>query len=287
MLVFSALVAGSFSLGALVANDIEPTAFTAIRFCLAAVVVGALAWHRGSLSRSSFAAPWRYLLLGGFFAFYFVLMFEGLKTAPPVSAAAVFTLVPVMAAAVAWFMLRQVLTSRMALALVIGGAGALWVIFRADLGALMAFDVGRGEAIYFIGCVSHAIYTPLVRRLNRGEGPVTFTFGTLLAGAVLLLVYAWGDITATDWAALPPLVWITLAYVTICATSITVVLLSFATLRLPSAKVMAYTYLTPTWVIVWEIFLGNGVPSVFVLGGVGLTILALLLLLRDDSAKNV
>lgn len=287
MLVFSALVAGSFSLGALVANDIEPTAFTAIRFCLAAVVVGALAWRRGSLSRSSFAAPWRYLLLGGFFAFYFVLMFEGLKTAPPVSAAAVFTLVPVMAAAVAWFMLRQVLTSRMALALVIGGAGALWVIFRADLGALMAFDVGRGEAIYFIGCVSHAIYTPLVRRLNRGEGPVTFTFGTLLAGAVLLLVYAWGDITATDWAALPPLVWITLAYVTICATSVTVVLLSFATLRLPSAKVMAYTYLTPTWVIVWEIFLGNGVPSVFVLGGVGLTILALLLLLRDDSAKNV
>ena len=193
----------------------------------------------------------------------------------------------VMAAAIAWFMLRQVLTSRMALALVIGGVGALWVIFRADLGALMAFDVGRGEAIYFVGCVSHAIYTPLVRRLNRGEGPVTFTFGTLLAGAVLLLVYAWGDIAATDWTGLPPLVWITLVYVTICATSITVVLLSFATLRLPSAKVMAYTYLTPTWVIVWEIFLGKGVPSVFVLGGVGLTILALLLLLRDDTAKNI
>ncbi|GLT08968.1 DMT family transporter [Sulfitobacter sp. G21635-S1] len=287
MLAFSALVAGSFSLGALVANDIAPTAFTALRFWLAALVVGMLAWRRGSLSRSSFVAPWRYLMLGGFFAFYFVLMFEGLKTAPPVSAAAVFTLVPVMAAAIAWFMLRQVLTSRMALALVIGGVGALWVIFRADLGALMAFDVGRGEAIYFVGCVSHAIYTPLVRRLNRGEGPVTFTFGTLLAGAVLLLVYAWGDIAATDWTGLPPLVWITLAYVTICATSITVVLLSFATLRLPSAKVMAYTYLTPTWVIVWEIFLGNGVPSVFVLGGVGLTILALLLLLRDDTAKNI
>lgn len=287
MLAFSALVAGSFSLGALVANDITPAAFNAIRFCIGAALVGGLAWRRGSLSRASFAAPWRYAVLGGFFAIYFVLMFEGLKTAPPVSAAAVFTLVPVMAAAVAWVLLRQVLTPRMALALVIGGAGALWVIFRADLVALMAFDVGRGEAVYFVGCVSHAIYTPLVRRLNRGEGPVTFAFGTLLAGAVLLIVYAWSDLRAIDWAAMPPLVWIALAYVAIFATSVTVVLLSFATLRLPSAKVMAYTYLTPTWVIVWEIALGNGVPSVFVLGGVGLTMLALLLLLKDDSVvKN-
>ena len=85
-------------------------------------------------------------------------MFEGLKTAQPVSAAAVFTLVPLMAAGFAWVLLRQVLTPRMALALSIGGCGALWVIFKADLAAFLAFDVGRGEAIYFIGCVSHAIY---------------------------------------------------------------------------------------------------------------------------------
>ena len=50
------------------------------------------------------------------------------------------------------------------------------------------------------------------------------------------------------------------------ATAITVVLLQFASLRLPSSKVMAYTYLTPTWVIGWEVALGNGVPPVLVLG---------------------
>ena len=40
MLAFSALVAGSFSLGALVANDISPTAFNTLRFCIATVLVG-------------------------------------------------------------------------------------------------------------------------------------------------------------------------------------------------------------------------------------------------------
>jgi hypothetical protein len=37
------------------------------------------------MTAAAWAAPWRYLLLGGLFAVYFVTMFEGLKTAPPVS----------------------------------------------------------------------------------------------------------------------------------------------------------------------------------------------------------
>ncbi|MDF3416228.1 DMT family transporter [Sulfitobacter sp. M57] len=286
MLAFSALVAGSFSLGSLMANEIDPTAFTAVRFWLAAAFVGILAQMRGGLGKGSFTAPWRYFVLGGLFGIYFVLMFEGLKVAPPVSAAAVFTLVPLMAAGFAWVLLRQVLTPRMALALAIGGAGALWVVFRADLDALLRFDIGQGEAIYFIGCVAHAIYTPMVRRLNRGEAVVTFTFGTVLAGACLLTVYAWSDIFATSWTSLPLMVWVTLFYTAFFATAVTVVLLQFATLRLPSAKVMAYTYLTPSWVIIWEIGLGNGAPPTLILAGVALTVLALLLLLRDDSAKN-
>jgi drug/metabolite transporter (DMT)-like permease len=287
MLAFSACVAGSFSLGALVANDISPTAFSTLRFCLAAVIVGVLAWSRGAVTRQGFAAPWRYAVLGGLFAFYFVLMFEGLKTARPVSAAAVFTLVPLMAAGFAWLLLRQILTSRMAIALAIGGCGALWVIFQADIAALLAFDIGRGEAIYFIGCVSHAIYTPMVRRLNRGENAVMFTFGTLIAGAALLLVYGWSDLAALEWRALPMLVWITLIYVSVFATALTVILLQFATLRLPSAKVMAYTYLTPSWVIVWEVALGNAAPGALILIGVAFTILALFMLLRDDTPKMV
>ncbi|NNE50807.1 MAG: DMT family transporter [Sulfitobacter sp.] len=283
MLAFSALVAGSFSLGSIMANEIAPTAFTALRFCLASLFVGLLAAQRRELTSQNFAAPWRFAILGGLFGLYFVLMFEGLRTAPPVSAAAVFTLVPLMAAGFAYFLLRQMMTGRMALALAIGGVGALWVIFRGDFGAALAFDVGRGEAIYFVGCVSHAIYTPMVRRLNRGESAVVSTLGTVLAGALLLGLYAWPEIGATDWAALPAMVWITLFYTAFFATAVTVILLQFATLRLPSAKVMAYTYLTPTWVIAWEISLGNTPPGAMVLVGVGLTVVALLLLLRDDQ----
>lgn len=286
MLCFSALVAGSFSLGAMVANDIEPAALNAARFWIAAIVIGAAVLATGGLPRSALRAPWRYVVLGGLFSVYFVLMFEGLKTAAPVSAAAVFTLTPLMAGVFGWLLLRQITTPRMALALAIGGLGALWVIFRADWRAFVAFEVGPGEMIYFVGCASHALYTPMVRALNRGEPAFVFTFGMLLAGAVLLTVYGWNDILATRWAALPDRVWIALIYVALFASAASFVLLQFATMRLPSAKVMAYTYLTPSWVIGWEIALGRGVPTGLIWLGVGLTIAALAMLLRDEERPD-
>jgi drug/metabolite transporter (DMT)-like permease len=281
MLAFSALVAGSFSLGALAAPHVDPAALTLLRFVLAGGLVGAVAFATTGLPRTALRAPWRYLVLGALLAVYFVLMFEGLKTAPPVSTAAVFTLTPVMAAGFGWLLLRQHLSRRMAFALALGALGALWVIFRADLGALLSLEIGRGEAIYFFGCVAHAAYTPLVRRLNRGEPAVVFTFGMMVAGTGLLTFWAWPAVAATDWAALPGIVWVTLVYVAVAASAMTFVLLQYATLRLPAAKVMAYTYLVPSWVILWEIALHGVVPPWLVIAGVAMTTLALWLLLED------
>ncbi|MFT5059940.1 MAG: drug/metabolite transporter (DMT)-like permease [Sulfitobacter sp.] len=283
MLVFSALVAGSFALGSLAANEIAPTALNALRFVLSAAIVGAVMLATRSATRDGFRAPWRYLLLGGIFAIYFVLMFEGLKTAPPVSTAAVFTLTPIIAGGFGWLLLRQVTTPRMVLALAIGGVGALWVIFRADIAALRAFDVGRGEVIYFFGCIAHALYTPLSRKLNRGESAVQFAFGVLVAGAIVLFIWGAPELLATPWSTLPAIVWITLIYLSVFASSVTFVLLQYATLRLPSAKVMAYTYLTPSWVVLWQLGLGKGAPPILILAGVALTVLALALLLKDQT----
>ena len=281
MLLFSVLVAGSFALGVLAANDISPMALNAVRFWIAAAIIGAIVVARGGVPRAALAAPWRYLVLATVFTLYFVLMFEGLKTSPSVSVAAVFTLTPLLTAAVGWLLLRQGVTPRIAFALTIGALGALWVIFRADLQAMLRFDVGRGELIYFVGCISHSFYTPLVRKLNRGESALVFTFGTLVAGAALLTVLGWFDIMSTPWLMLPSIVWVTILYTAIFASAATFTLLQFAALRLPSSKVMTYTYLTPAWVILWNAGLEAALPPMTVGFGVAMTIVALVLLLRD------
>lgn len=283
MLAFSALVAGSFSLGAMAAPLIDPAALSAIRFLLAGALVGAAAFATTGITRQALYAPWRYLILGGLLAAYFVLMFQGLKTAEPVATAAVFTLTPVMAAGFGWLTLRQRPTARIGAALAIGAIGALWVIFRADPARLLSLHIGKGEAIYFAGCIAHALYTPMVRKLNRGEPAVVFTFGMMVAGWLILTGAGLPAIRATDWTALPAIVWVTLLYTAIFASAATFVLMQYAAMRLPAAKVMAYTYLVPSWVILWEIALGRAAPPPLILGGVALSVLALALLQKDDT----
>jgi drug/metabolite transporter (DMT)-like permease len=191
------------------------------------------------------------------------------------------TLMPVMTAGFSFVILRQITTARIALALAIGAIGALWVIFRGDPAALLAFDMGRGEMLYFFGCIAHALYVPLMRLWHRGEAAASSSFFVLLSGAAVLLAYGWSDIRATDFAALRPVVWVALAYLSIGAMSVTFVLLNFATLRLPGAKVTAYTYLTPGWVILWELAFGHGLPGAVVILGLGLTLSAVALLFRE------
>lgn len=290
MLVFSASISGSFSLGSMVANDISPVALTAARFLLATVILAVMvqvlpglgrARGRG-FTRADIAAPWRYGVLALLYAGYFVLMFEGLKTAPPVAAGAVFTLTPLMTALIAWPLIGQRPAGFVSGALMLGALGALWVIFRGDLAALLGFDVGQGEAIYFLGCILHAVYAPMMKRLNRGESAAVTSALLCLAGFGVLVLYGWREILATPWASLPALVWITAVYLAVFATALSTAMLQFAAQRIPSSKVMAYSYVTPVWVICWELALGHGGPGAMVMPGIVLICGALLLLLRAD-----
>lgn len=287
MLGFSALVAGSFSLGARTANLIDPAALTMARFVVAVATMAIAAQLFGpGFKRAHFRGSWRWLLLGSIYAIYFVLMFEALKTATSVSTAAVFTLSPILSAGIGWLMLRQRTTGRMAIAIAIGALGALWVIFRGSLGNALRLDIGKGELIYFLACVFHAALPALMRKTHRGEPPMVATTLLLIGGFITLLPWGVPKALATDWRAVEPLVWATIVYTAVAASALTALLMGFASQRLPGAKVMAYTYLVPSWVIGWEIALGGSAPPVAVLGGIALTILALILLLKDEAQSS-
>lgn len=281
MLMFSLLIAGSFSFGTRIANLMDPVALMALRFALSGVIAGGLVWAGPGFRRSHFAAPWRYLVLGGLFAAYFVLMFEGLKTAKPVSASAVFVLVPIMTAFFGFVLLGQRISGRIFMALLVGASGAVWVIFDGQLSNLLRFQIGRGEVIYMVGCVAHAIYSPMARKLNRGEPNSVYTLGMIVAGFIFLFLFGLPDLAATDWRALPLTLWIGLGYLALFSGVLTFLLLNFASMVLPSSKVMAYTYLTPSWVVFQELALTGAVPHYAIMAGILITVMSVIILLRD------
>jgi drug/metabolite transporter (DMT)-like permease len=283
MLTLSFLVAGSFSLGSIIAHLVPPDALTALRFSAGAILMGSIAILSGQLKLDHVKRGWRFLPLGGLFSIYFVTMFEALKVTQPVSTSAVFTLAPPLTAIFSYFILRQISTKRISIALAIGAVGALWVIFRADLAAFLSFNIGPGEAIFIIGVLAHALYTPLFTKLSKGDPVIVSTFGVMVGGTVVLWAFSFDNIVTTDWVSLPVSFWMVFIYLVVAASSLTFFLLQFAALRLPSAKVMAYTYLVPSWVIVWEFARGDGLPSLKILAGIAITTVSLILLLKNED----
>ena len=279
MLAFSGLVAGSFALGVKVANDITPAAFTLIRFVIAVSILATVLLIKTEFTKKVFKAPWRFFVLGGCIAIYFVLMFEGLKIASSVSLAAVFTFAPLLSGLFGYIFVRQKMSLSIFTALVIGAIGALWVVFEGNFQRLIMLEFGLGEMIFFCGVVFHALYTPLSRKLNRGESPLVFAFATTLGATVLMIFYGVGDVYQTDLLNLSWMVWLTLFYTALFASALTFFLIQYATLVLPSSKVMAYTYLVPSWALMWELGLGQNI-SIYNIGlGILLTIFALVILL--------
>lgn len=281
MLAFATMIAGSFTLGALATPHIGPVPLNAIRFVIGAAMMGVFAFGVARLPPRLPAAPWRFAVLGGLTAIYFVSMFIALTMTAPVATSAVFTLIPLMAAGFGWLFMRQRSGPLVLLSLTLAAIGSVWVIFRGDLGAMARFEVGQGELIYFAGCLCYAIYTPLLRKFSRGEPSAYASFFTLSACALWISLYGIPDIAATDWAHLPPVVWWVILYLAIFPTAVSSFCVQFAALRLPAAKVIAYGYLTPVFVILFEGLIGHGWASLPVLAGalvivLGLVVLAIL-----------
>lgn len=284
MMLFALLIAGSFSLGARAAPHVDSAALNAVRFLFGVALMGALAIavvpSGAARIRRLPPAAWRFAVLGALMATYFLTMFVALQFTHPVATGAVFTLIPLMSAVFGYLTLGQRVRPVVALSLLIAAAGSVWVIFRGDLNALLAFQIGRGEAIFFVGCAAHALYAPLVKRFSRGEPLALTTFWTLAATGLWIVLIGAGSIVSTDWPALPAVVWLAIGYLAVFATAVTFLLVQFASLRLPAAKVMSYGYLTPSFIILLEGLGGQGWVGPSVAAGalmttIGLVVLAL------------
>ena len=284
MLLFAFLISGSFSIGHLAAPFIDPVALNAIRFMIASQIMGLIAiifYKRNPVIKQ---APWRFLVLGALTTVFFVTMFIALRITTPVSTSAIFTLIPFMSAGFGWLFLRQSTAPIVLISLAIAAVGAIWVIFRGNMQAILDFNIGKGELIFFAGSIAYAAYAPLAKKFSRGEPLPYFTF-TVLFGTTFCL-FVWGNsiIWQTDWLALPPVVWFAIGYLAFFSTAITFFLLQFSTLRLPASKVYSYGYLIPSIVILYEGLLGHGWASPVIFLGAILTAVGLLLMIMAPDA---
>ncbi len=287
MALFAFLISISFFIGKRAAPHIDPAALTAVRYVIAIPLLGVLAFvFTPAAERSAIMRPkalWRFPVLGGLMGIYFILMFVALRLTSSVSTGAVLTLMPLMTAILSFFILRQKAGVTVLGSLILAALGAIWVIFRGDLNAILSFAIGKGELVFLLGVLAHALHNPLVRKFNRGESTIVFALWSAIGAGICLLVFGAPALLETDWGHLPPVVWVCIFYLGTVATAGSYFLLQFGLLRIPAAKANAYMLLTPGYVILMEGLAGSGWVAPQVMAGALVTLIGLAILIASPE----
>lgn len=278
MLLFALFASSSFTVGAAITGSLDPLAITFGRFAVAGGIFLAIMLALGKLRLPTPRDALGYLLLGGSVSLYFVSMFEALLHTSALVTTALFALVPMMTAIIARLWLGQRLYARLLVSLTIAAVGAVWVVFGGDVDRILSLALGPGEIIYLVGCVFYSAYSPMIRKLDKGASAMEVSFWTVVAGFLIVTAYGLPTILKTDWQAVPLWTWIGVVYLGIFTTLVCFFLVQFASTRLPQAKVMAYTYLFPVFVVLTDGLVRGVWPSPSVLAGVGVIAVAMVVL---------
>ncbi len=280
MLLAAMLVATSFTVGAAITEGLDPAVLTLIRFTLAAVLFFPFVYVKYGISLPSIKSITGYALISASIVGFFWCMFESLRHTSALNTSVIFTLVPGISGIYSAILLRERLGRNRLLALMFGLVGAVWVIFKGDMNRLMALELNYGDLLFLAGCFLMGFYTPLVKLFHRKESMAVMTFWVLSTGVIWLLCLSGFKLQAVDWHAVAPHVWYGIVYLAVFSTIITFFLTQFATMHLGPTGVMAYSYFYPTFVLAIDWILGNDLPSVRTMPGVGVVLFAMIVLLK-------
>ena len=278
MVIFSIIIAGSFPVVAVITPGHDPTVLTFWRFLAATAIFGLMLPFVKDFRFPGWKDWGRYSVVGGSYGFFFILMFQALKETSPLNTSTIYTTLPLITMLLGR-LVGEPIRFQQFWVLALSMAATLWVIFRGDFGQMLKFQISRGDWIFFLGTGCLAVYMLSMKKLQRNESKVCFTFYSLLiATLALLVVVLWRNngLPVPDTG-----VWLGIAYLAGPSTAVTFWILQFTTPRLGPSRVVAYTFLTPSAVAAIEWGLRLSEPQWIVLPGIGLTLLAVWLLQLD------
>ena len=286
MLLSAFLVSTSFTVGKAITPFMDPVVLTLVRFLLATLLFAPYVGRRYGLVHPGAAALFRYSLISATLVGFFWMMFLSLRVTTPLHTGVIFTTVPGISGLYSWLLLLERLGKYRILALFFAMAGAIWVIFEGEMQRLLTMQLNHGDLLFFIGCLLMALYMPLVKLLHRNEPMAVMTFWILLTGCLWLLLFACTKLTVAPWASIPAKVWLGIAYLAVFTTIITFFISQWATLFLGPTRVMAYSYLYPSLIILIEWVLHQEIPPLKTMIGILIILPAMVVVQQGKDTRD-
>jgi len=203
-----------------------------------------------------------------------ILFFEGLNLSTPINASIIITVIPVIILVFAHFILKEKITTLKVIGIILGGSGALMIILSAGGGSFKSSTM-LGNLLIFINAVSWALYLVLIKPIMARYDSTTVMKWIFLFGMIIIFPFTFQSFIASDLAAIPFKIWMSVAFVVFGATLIAYFLNNYS-LKSVSASVNGiYIYLQPLIAAVVAILFGKdeltwmkGIAAILIMAGV-------------------
>ncbi len=201
----------------------------------------------------------------------------GLSITSPVNASIVTTSMPIFAMILSAIILKEPITGKKALGVLMGCSGALILILTSA--SAVSDKVGdiRGDLLALGAQFSFALYLSLFNPLIKRYTVFTTNKWMFLWAAIFIVPFSSAHVAAIDWPNVPVKTWYEAAYVVFFGTYVGYILTMIGQRSLRPTVVSVYNYVQPIVSVIFSLALGiavmqwsQGLAVVLVFSGVWL-----------------
>jgi drug/metabolite transporter (DMT)-like permease len=253
---------------------LSPTLLAAVRFSIASLFFVVPLIHALFKHQLSWRDLLRMALLGQItFSLYFWLQYTGVQeTNASISSILVVGLIPTVTAFLAQFIGKEQLRWINFFALLLGFLGVIIIVLQKPLSFSLASGFLFGAFCLISNAFAFAVYSNLSKRWMAKLSPLVMTGGTMLSGAIGLVLFSLLDPVGNNWGAiihLDSIQWVALLFLSLICSVLAYFAYNTALSRIDASKAAVYIYFEPVVTVLfgvtllgeplsWQIIVGAG-----------------------------
>ena len=221
---------------------IEPYGFIVVRI----IGAGILFWVLSLIVKEKVEKKdYPVLILGGLFgvAINQMMFFKGLNLTTPINASIIMVSNPIIVLLVASIILKDKITSRKLIGVVLGAIGAVMLIAYGKKVSIDAPNTRIGNLLVLVNATSYGIYLIIMKPLMQKYHPFTIVKWVFLFGFFFVIPFGYEEFKAINWNTMPFDIYWRVAYVVVFTSFLAYLLNIFALKKLKPSTVSFYIYL--------------------------------------------
>lgn len=225
-------------------GHIKPIGFITLRITTGMVLFGLITTF--FIKEKIKKEDWKLVILCALFGAVInqLCFFIGLEKTTAIHGALLLTVTPIIVLIASAILLREAITFRKTIGILIGMAGAAFLILSGKSISFHSEQI-KGDLFVFINSVSYGLYLVLVRKLMKTYHPFTILSRMFAIGFLVVLPLGWSDLQEVEWSSFSGKIWLAVGYVLFFTTFLTYLLNATALKTVPATVAGIYIYLQP------------------------------------------